>query len=102
VLDKQLEGKKFICGDECVPLAKHHAASHSTQRASQSTRTALTQHSHSTHKFPLRYSIADMAIWPWYGRVITGDVYKNAHIFLDAKNDFKVQHLTTLLHKLFF
>lgn len=29
------------------------------------------------------YSIADIAIWPWYGRVATGDVY-NAAEFLDT------------------
>ncbi|MFN3824582.1 MAG: glutathione-dependent disulfide-bond oxidoreductase [Pseudorhodobacter sp.] len=29
------------------------------------------------------YSIADMAIWPWYGQVLLGDVY-NAAEFLDA------------------
>lgn len=29
------------------------------------------------------YTIADMAIWPWYGQVLKGDVY-NAAEFLDA------------------
>jgi len=29
------------------------------------------------------YSIADIAIWPWYGRVATGDVYGAAE-FLDT------------------
>lgn len=45
VLDKQLEGKEFIAGDE--------------------------------------YTIADMAIWPWYGNLVLGDVY-NAAEFLDV------------------
>ncbi len=31
------------------------------------------------------YSIADIAIWPWYGRVATGDVYDAAE-FLDTAN----------------
>lgn len=30
------------------------------------------------------YSIADMAIWPWYGRLVMGEVYGDAAIFLDA------------------
>lgn len=30
------------------------------------------------------YSIADMAIWPWYGRLIDGQVYGDAATFLDA------------------
>ncbi|PLP19002.1 glutathione-dependent disulfide-bond oxidoreductase, partial [Klebsiella michiganensis] len=29
------------------------------------------------------YTIADMAIWPWYGNVVLGNVY-NAAEFLDA------------------
>src|SRR3546814_3548487 len=29
------------------------------------------------------YSIADIAIWPWYGRVVTGDAY-GASEFLSA------------------
>ncbi|AUH32253.1 glutathione-dependent disulfide-bond oxidoreductase [Paracoccus tegillarcae] len=31
------------------------------------------------------YSIADMAIWPWYGRLLTGDAYGDAASFLDAQ-----------------
>ena len=30
------------------------------------------------------YTIADIAIWPWYGRLIAGDVYGDAATFLDA------------------
>ncbi|REF68929.1 glutathione-dependent disulfide-bond oxidoreductase [Paracoccus versutus] len=30
------------------------------------------------------YTIADMAIWPWYGQVIAGKVYGDAATFLDA------------------
>ncbi|MDP5306891.1 glutathione-dependent disulfide-bond oxidoreductase [Paracoccus spongiarum] len=30
------------------------------------------------------YSIADMAIWPWYGRLTTGGVYGDADVFLDG------------------
>ncbi|RJL21548.1 glutathione-dependent disulfide-bond oxidoreductase [Paracoccus siganidrum] len=30
------------------------------------------------------YSIADMAIWPWYGRLIAGEAYGDAATFLDA------------------
>ena len=30
------------------------------------------------------YTIADMAIWPWYGRVITGGAYGDAATFLDG------------------
>ena len=30
------------------------------------------------------YTIADMAIWPWYGRLITGGAYGDAATFLDG------------------
>ncbi|MBT7612227.1 MAG: glutathione-dependent disulfide-bond oxidoreductase, partial [Rhodospirillaceae bacterium] len=30
------------------------------------------------------YSIADMAVWPWYGAISTGDSYANAETFLEA------------------
>ena len=30
------------------------------------------------------YSIADMAIWPWYGQVVAGKLYGDAATFLDA------------------
>ena len=33
------------------------------------------------------YSIADMAIWPWYGGLVTGAVY-NAATFLDAERAY--------------
>ncbi|WP_170383542.1 glutathione-dependent disulfide-bond oxidoreductase [Ruegeria atlantica] len=45
VLDRQLEGKTFITGDD--------------------------------------YTIADMAIWPWYGQLVLGRLYSAAE-FLDA------------------
>jgi GST-like protein len=31
-----------------------------------------------------QYTIADMAIWPWYGALVLGDIYDAAE-FLDAK-----------------
>ncbi|WP_170573323.1 glutathione-dependent disulfide-bond oxidoreductase [Ruegeria atlantica] len=49
VLDRQLEGKTFITGDD--------------------------------------YTIADMAIWPWYGQLVLGRLYSAAE-FLDA-NSYK-------------
>lgn len=30
------------------------------------------------------YSIADMAVWPWYGGIVLGRAYENADEFLDA------------------
>ncbi|MCY7339255.1 MAG: glutathione-dependent disulfide-bond oxidoreductase, partial [Sphingomonas bacterium] len=30
------------------------------------------------------YSIADIAIWPWYGLIVRGEIYDDAGIFLDA------------------
>jgi len=36
------------------------------------------------------YTIADMAIWPWYGNVVLGNVY-NAAVFLDAGSYTNVQ-----------
>ncbi|MFY0680388.1 MAG: glutathione-dependent disulfide-bond oxidoreductase [Thalassovita sp.] len=32
------------------------------------------------------YTIADMAIWPWYGQVVLGTVYEGAAEFLDASS----------------
>ena len=32
------------------------------------------------------YSIADMAIFPWYGRITTGGVYGDADVFLDGRS----------------
>lgn len=32
------------------------------------------------------YSIADMAIWPWYGGLVKGQLYDDAHTFLDAES----------------
>jgi GST-like protein len=32
------------------------------------------------------YTIADMAVWPWYGAVVLGQVYGNAAEFLDAQS----------------
>lgn len=39
------------------------------------------------------YSIADMATWPWYGRLAQGDAY-NAGTFLDVKTYKNVQRWT--------
>ena len=32
------------------------------------------------------YSIADMAIWPWYGNLIAGNLYGDSATFLDTKS----------------
>jgi len=32
------------------------------------------------------YTIADIAIWPWYGRLVLGDLYQGANEFLAAKD----------------
>lgn len=32
------------------------------------------------------YSIADMAVWPWYGALVRNEVYGNAGKFLDAES----------------
>ncbi len=37
------------------------------------------------------YSIADMAIWPWYGGLVRGWSYNDAANFLDAKSYINVQ-----------
>ena len=31
------------------------------------------------------YSIADMAIWPWYGNVVAGKIYEDSATFLEAQ-----------------
>lgn len=38
------------------------------------------------------YSIADMAIWPWYGQVVAGKLYGDAATFLDAGIYDHVRH----------
>ena len=37
------------------------------------------------------YTIADMAIWPWYGAVALGHVYGDADVFLSAHEYEHVQ-----------
>jgi GST-like protein len=37
------------------------------------------------------YSIADMAIWPWYGQVALGKTYENADVFLSTHEYEHVQ-----------
>lgn len=32
------------------------------------------------------YSVADMIIWPWYGRLVLDELYENGAEFLDAKS----------------
>lgn len=32
------------------------------------------------------YSVADMMIWPWYGRLVLGELYENSAEFLDAQS----------------
>lgn len=34
------------------------------------------------------YSIADIAIFPWYGRLAQGKIYPNAEVFLNAEEDY--------------
>lgn len=34
------------------------------------------------------YSVADIAIWPWYGRLILGEIYPDAEVFLNAKKEY--------------
>jgi GST-like protein len=40
------------------------------------------------------YSIADMAIWPWYGKLALNQSYDDAGIFLEAQNYRHVQRWT--------
>lgn len=44
------------------------------------------------------YTIADMAIWPWYGALVNNDVYEAAE-FLDTKSYKNVQRWATLLRE---
>ncbi|MCL5043360.1 MAG: glutathione-dependent disulfide-bond oxidoreductase [Gammaproteobacteria bacterium] len=44
------------------------------------------------------YSIADMAIWPWYGALVTNKVYDAAE-FLDAASYTHVQRWTRLIEE---
>ena len=37
------------------------------------------------------YTIADMAIWPWYGAVVRGEIYNDAATFLSAHEDEHVR-----------
>jgi GST-like protein len=40
------------------------------------------------------YTIADMAIWPWYGNLALGQAYGDAGIFLDVQTYANVQRWT--------
>lgn len=53
----------------------------------------LAQH---TYMCGERYSIADMAIWPWYGRLVLGELY-NAAEFLQAQDYHHLQRWATLI-----
>ena len=44
---------------------------------------ALSERSHIAGE---EYSIADMAIWPWYGQLALGRIYDDAATFLDAQS----------------
>lgn len=41
------------------------------------------------------YSIADMAIWPWYGRLVMGEIYGDAATFLDGASYSHVMRWAT-------
>ena len=43
------------------------------------------------------YSIADMAIWPWYSRIIEGGAYNDADTFLDGASYTNVARWTKLV-----
>ncbi len=43
------------------------------------------------------YTIADMAIWPWYGRLVLGKAYNDANVFLDAH---RYKHLNRWTHEI--
>jgi len=34
------------------------------------------------------YTIADMAIWPWYGNLVLGNLYGDAATFLNVAEDY--------------
>ncbi|MBS2017409.1 MAG: glutathione-dependent disulfide-bond oxidoreductase [Deltaproteobacteria bacterium] len=43
------------------------------------------------------YTIADIAIWPWYGSLVRGEGYKDAHTFLSVHEYANVQRWTKLV-----
>lgn len=43
------------------------------------------------------YSIADIAIWSWYGQLVLGDLYEGSAQFLDVKN---YTHLVEWTHRI--
>ncbi len=43
------------------------------------------------------YTIADMAIWPWYGRLATGGAYGDSATFLEVEKYENVQRWTKLI-----
>lgn len=36
------------------------------------------------------YTIADMAIFPWYGNLVLGNLYRDSATFLNAKQDYPI------------
>ncbi|MGB7334655.1 MAG: glutathione-dependent disulfide-bond oxidoreductase [Salaquimonas sp.] len=43
------------------------------------------------------YTIADMAVWPWYGRLASGGAYNDAGDFLEVQKYENVQRWTNLI-----
>merc|ERR1712232_201351 len=35
-----------------------------------------------------QYTLADIAIWPWYGRLVLGQLYSGSDIFLNVQEDY--------------
>ncbi|CAJ1934047.1 unnamed protein product [Cylindrotheca closterium] len=35
-----------------------------------------------------QYTLADIAIWPWYGSLVLGNVYPNSEVFLNCEEDY--------------
>ena len=43
------------------------------------------------------YSIADMAVWPWYGNLVRGDLYGGSATFLQVQDYANLQRWATLI-----
>lgn len=76
-----------------APVKIEYAINRFTMETKRQLDVLDQQLGHHTFIASEEYSIADMAIWPWYGNVVLGNVYDAAE-FLDADSYKNVRRWT--------
>lgn len=67
-----------------APKKFEYAIDRFTMEAKRQLDVLDKQLEHNTYIAGEEYTIADMAIWPWYGAVVEGTIYDDAATFLEA------------------